>query len=342
MTKFNSYRRLMLSLTVVGALATACDDNDEIAVDPDAEYDVVLDVPDEQNENVNVTADQGDILAKIHFVSPEDKMKRLYITKNVGGAGEEIFTPEEQVDDKPDGSIDLANKSGKDFEFQFKLDVPSGITAGTVVYKFWTTTGVGDFRDQNKRAAVGPATITLVYGNSNTNPTAQVNTFNNITLAAPLNNGTSKTFVSVLENKDNVNGQVYTISQGVEYVSYWDFGYVYLMGGDLHATFTSTYDYRTDVVDIASIAKTTKDELNKAYFATTTMTTAQFDAVTLTTELAALEVSSASPQTISFLEANDVIAFQTAYGKKGLIKIDAVSPGNGSTGSITFDIKVQP
>ncbi len=340
MRRFDSYRRVLLSLTVVGMLAAACDDNDEITADPNAEFDVVLDVPAETNENVQVTAGQEDILAKVHFTASDDRMKRLYITRNVGGAGEEIFVPQEAVDDKPDGSIDLARKTGTEFDFQFELPVPDGITQGTVVYKFWTTTGVGDFRDQTKRLAVGPGTITLVFGGNNA--TAEVNTFNDITLSAPLGDGTSKTFVSLLENKANANGQVYTISQGIEYVSYWDFGYVYLMGEDKHATLTSTNEYRIDVVNIPTLTGVTKDELNKAYFAATDWTSVQFDAVKATTELNSVAVSSASPQTISFLEVGDVVAFQTQYGKKGLIRVDAITPGNGTNGSIKFDIKVQP
>jgi hypothetical protein len=325
----------MLSLTVVGMLAAACDDNDEIAVDPDADYDVVLDVPAETNENVNVTSADGSISAKVHFTSADDNdMKRLYITKNVGGQGEEQFVTLEKVDTKPDGSIDLTGKNSNDFEFAFELPVPSAITAGTVVYKFWTTTGNGDFRDVNQRKAVGPATITLVYGGANA--AAEVNSFNDLTLAAPLGNGTSNTFVSLLD------GKVYKISQGVEFVSYWDFGYVYLMGEDKHATLTSTYDYRTDVVNIPTVASTTKEELNMTYFATTGMTSAQFDAVKVTSDLATLEVSNASSQSVSFLEVGDVIAFQTQYGKKGVIRVDAISPGNGTDGSIKIDIKVQP
>ncbi|MBT1689271.1 hypothetical protein [Dawidia soli] len=335
MRKFDSYRRVMLSLTVVGMLAAACDDNDEIAVDPNAEFDVVLDVPSETNEDVTVTSSQGSITAKVHFTSTDKSMKRLYITENVGGQGEEIYEPKEDIDLKADGSIDLTGKNDEDFEFQFELPVPSGITAGTVVYKFWTTTGNGDFRDVNQRLAVGPATITLVYG-SGTNEEADVKTYNDLTLAAPLGDGSSETFVSLLD------GEIYRIDQGVEFVSYWDFGYVYLMGEDKHATLTSSYDYLTEVVNIPVVASTTKEELNKTYFATTTMSSEDFDAVDESDDLANLAVSNQSAQTVSFLEVGDVVAFQTQYGKKGLIRIDDIAPGNGSDDWMKIDIKVQP
>ena len=334
MKRFNSYRRVLLSLTVVGMLATACDDNDEIAVDPDADFDVVLDVPAETNENVNVTAGQGSILAKVHFTSTDKSMKRLYITENVGGQGEEIFTPTEKVDTKADGSIDLTGKNDEDFEFQFELPVPSGITAGTVIYKFWTTTGNGDFRDVEQRKAVGPSTITLIYGGAN--EAAEVKSYSNLKLAAPLADGTSNTFVSALD------GKIYKISQGVEFVSYWDFGYVYLMGEDKHATLTSTAAYLTSVVNIPEKASTTADELNKAYFAETLLDAEAFNNVDASSDLAGPVVTTASSQSISFLEAGDVVAFMTQYGKKGLIHVDAVTGTNGSDGYIQIDIKVQP
>jgi hypothetical protein len=314
-------------------LATACDDNDEIAVDEDADFDVVLDAPAETNENVNVTSSQGSILAKVHFTSAAGDMKRLYITKNVGGQGEEPFVTLEKVDTKQDGSIDLTGKNDEDFEFQFELPVPSAITAGTVIYKFWTTTGNGDFRDVNQRKAVGPSTITLVYGGANA--AAKVDSYSNLKLSAPLGNGTSKTFVSLLD------GKVYTISQGTEFVSYWDFGYVYLLGGEKGATLTSTNDYLKEVVDIPTLASTTKDELNKTYFVNTDMTAEQFTAVNVASDLAPLEVSEAS-QTVSFLEIGSVVAFKTQYGKKGVIRVTDLEAGNGTEGYITIDIKVQP
>jgi hypothetical protein len=325
----------MLSLTVVGALATACDDNDEIAVDPDAKFDVELDVPAETNKDVQITQemkDKGTILAKVHFVSSDDKMKRLYITRNVGGAGDEKFIPLEEVDDKPDGSIDVERKSGQEFDYQFELEVPDAITTGTVVYKFWTTTGVGDFRDDTKRRAFGPATITLRYGG--TNAAANVKTYSGLKLDAPLANGTSTTFVSLLD------GKRYKISDGADFVSYWDFGYSFLMTNEAGATFTSPYSYNPDIVNIPTLTNVAKDELNKTYFATTDLTLTEFNAVKVESDLNSIEVSEAN-QAVSFLEVGDVVAFKTKYNQKGLIYVRELTPGNGSAGNITIDVKVQ-
>lgn len=330
MTRFNSYRRLMLSLTVVGALATACDDNDEITANPDAEFDVVLDVPEKSNVDVDVTPNQGSILAKVHFLSPDNNMKRLYITRNVGGAGEEKFIQEEQVDDKPDGSIDVEKRSGKEFEYQFELEVPSSITAGTVVYKFWTTSGVGDYRDSQKRLLYA-GTITLKYGGNN-NTSTEVKSYTGLTLRAPLDNGTSETFVSALD------GELYKISEGAEYVAYWDFGYIYRTNEK--ATLYSTSTYLPIAVDIPDLTGIAQAELNKTYFASTGLTAAQFTAIKLESELGALEVPETSQNVFNLMEGS-VVAFKTQYGQKGLIHVADLNEGNGTEGFIKIDIKVQ-
>jgi hypothetical protein len=320
----------MLSLAVVGALATACDDNDEIAIDPDADFDAVLDVPAESNVDVNVTPTQGSILAKVHFVSPDNNMKRLYITRNVGGAGDEKFIQNEKVDDKPDGSIDVEKKSGKEFEYQFELDVPSSITAGTVVYKFWTTSGVGDYRDSQKRLLYA-GTITLKYGGNN-NASTEVKSYTGLTLRAPLDNGTSETFVSALD------GKLYKISEGAEYVAYWDFGYIYRQAEK--ATLYSTATYLTIAVDIPKLTNVAVADLNKTYFASTDRTPAQFAAVKLESELDALQVPETSQNALNLVK-NSVVAFKTQYGQKGLILVTDLNEGNGTEGFIKIDIKVQ-
>jgi hypothetical protein len=329
MRRFNSYLRVLLSLTVVGMLATACDDNDEIAVDPNADFDVVLNVPAETNQDVEVTKDKGTILAKVHFVSTDDKMRRLYITRNVGGAGDEKFIPLEEVDDKPDGSIDVESKAGKEFDYQFKLPVPDNISAGTVVYKFWTTTGVGDFRDDEKRRAFGPATITLKYGGNN--QAAAVKSYTGLKLDAPLENGLSNTFVSLLD------GKVYQINEA-DYVAYWDFGYIYRTNEK--ATLYSTSTYLPIAVDIPDLTGVAQTELNKTYFVSTAMTVAEFDAVKVESDLDKIEVSEAS-QNIFNLVKDSIVAFKTQYGQKGLIRVTELKEGNGTDGYITISIKVQ-
>jgi hypothetical protein len=340
----NKFATLLLAATAF--FAVSCDDNDEIKVDPNAEFDAVLEVkeagPANPNADVIVDANTAStILAKVSFTSTTKSMTRLYITKNVKGQGEEIYEPTENIDLKGDGAVDLTGKNDKAFEFQFTLPVTAGVGTGTVVYKFWTTDGNGDFRDQAKRLAVGPGTITLKYGTA-TNPavgTAPVNSYSAKILAAPLLDGTSLTFISLLD------GVIYKIKDGAEFAKLWDFGYYYTtqQGASLastsayEASFANTTTGET-FVDVDGIAGTT--DLNKAYFSLSTKTSADFDAVAKAEDLNF--ITPATTQKISGLTAGNIVAFVDQYGKKGLIRVVEVKGTTGATDYIKIDIKVQP
>jgi hypothetical protein len=340
MRKFKSYCTALI-VAMAALSVVSCDNNDEIAVDPNAQYDAVLTVNEgDVNKNTDVTVNastQSTINAKVEFNSTTVTMRRLYITQNIKGAGETTYEPSENIDLKADGAVDLESGTGKTFAHAFKLPVPSGIGEGTVVYKFWTTTGNGDFRDQNQRLAVGPGTITLKFGAA-TNPgsgTAAVKSFSDVKLVAPLADGTSNTFVSLLD------GKTYNVNQGIEYVSRWDFGYLYSVTSDA-ATLRAPYNYPTIAIDIATKASTTNDELNKIYFKNSTKTTADFDAVTKSSDLDFVSVTASNDNiVVTQLTANDVVEFIDQYGNKGLIKVLQVNGTNGSDGFIRIAIKVQ-
>jgi len=338
MKKFtNQYVALLFAAATV--FSVGCDDNDEIAVDPNADFDVVLDVTEGKtpvNQDVTVDANTSStILAKVTFTATTStlKMYRLYITQNVAGAGEEIFKPTESIDLKGDGSVDLEKDNKSTFEFQFKLPVPSGVSTGTVVYKFWTTTGNGDFRDQSKRLAVGPGTITLKYGTSTTNPEAKVKSYSAKVLAAPLNDGSSATFISL------VNGTVYKIKDQAEFAAYWDFGYYNTNAEGAALSSTNYYETAFNFVKVSTITGLATTDLNKAYFATSTKTSADFDKVAVAGDLK--DVATGTSQKITNLKVGDVIQFTDNYGKKGLIRVTEIKGTFNSGDYIKLDIKVQ-
>lgn len=342
MIKIKNYFK---SFLVVGIsfFAVSCHNNDEIKVDPNATYDATLAVkeagPSNPNVDVNVDANTAStIKAKVSFTSTTKDMTRLYITQNISGKGETLYHPSESIDMKADGSVDLTSKNSKTFDFQFNLPVPAGVGSGTVVYKFWTTYGNGDFRDISQRLAVGPGTITLKYG-AGTNPaigTASVKSYSDVKLTAPLADGSSKTFVSTLD------GKTYNVSQGVEFVSLWDFGYLYSVTSDA-ATLRAPYNYPSVAIDIPAKASTTNDELNKVYFKKSTKTTSNFDAIETSSDLNFVTTTTADVNlVVTQLAVNDVVEFIDQYGKKGLIKVLQVVPGNGVDGFIRIAIKVQP
>lgn len=336
MRKFTSqYVALLFAAATV--FSVGCDDNDEIAVDPNAEYDVTLDVkegdPATLDAPVAVDANtKSTILAKVIFTSTTKSMKRLYITQNVAGQGETIYEPTEDIDLKGDGAVDLEKGNGLNFEYGFHLPVPSGVSTGTVVYKFWTTTGNGDFRDMSQRLAVGPGTITLKYG-TGLNPAAKVKAFSAKILAAPLADGTSPTFVSL------ANGSIYKINEGAEFAAFWDFGYYNTQAEGASLTSTSYYDTAFPYVEISKKSGIAAADLNNAYFATSTVTSAEFDAVTTSENLKNV---AASNRKITELAKGDIVQFTDNYGKKGLIRVVDIVGDDGSNDYIKIDIKVQP
>lgn len=342
MKRFRNYCTSLL-LVAVACFAVSCDDNEEIKVDPNTEFDAILDVSEggAANPNVNVVVDANTtsiIDAKVSFTSTTKSMKRLYITRNVSAAGEEKFEPTENIDLKGDGAVDLEGGDDNSFSYHFKLPVPSGVSTGTVVYKFWTTTGNGDFRDQTQRLAVGPGTITLTYG-AGTNPSsgiAPVKSFTDVKLTAPLADGTSETFISLLD------GETYNVKQGIEYVSLWDFGYLYSTATSDAATLRAAYNYPTIAIDIPTLASTTNSELNKVYFQNSLKSVSDFDGVSKGADLDFVSVSKVDGNlVVPNLVANDVVEFIDQYGKKGLIKVLQVNGTNGSDGFIRIAIKVQ-
>ena len=284
----------------------------------------------------------GTVEGRVVFTTISDKQKRLYITQTTpDGVTEPFEIPElSNKSTKADGSIDLDGEATGALDFTFTLNVPSSLEDGSYVYNFWSTTGKGDYRDSEKRLLIGVGTIEVTIG-SGINSNESVRTFNGVTiLEAPLGDGISDTFMSLL------NGDTYTINQGAEVAALWDFGYYY--GNTGKASFASANDYLSDIFDILPVANENieagedtieRSDLNVMYFALTTKTTADFDAITISSQLD--DIVQSTSQRVNELEIGDVVEFVDVYGVKGLIKVNDISPGFGSAGSITFDIKAQ-
>ena len=81
----------------------------------------------------------------------------------------------------------------------------------------------------------------------------------------------------------------------------------------------STYDYPSNIVDIVTIAGTTKEDLNHAYFALATLSVAEFDAISNSTELD--YITQSTSETITDLAVDNVIEFVDNYGKKESTKL---------------------
>lgn len=340
---------LLIPVLASMTLLSSCGKDDDNITPDDTEpgqeeptYDVELimaEGDDDAEESASVTADQGTVSARIYLTSTDVSMRRMYITQNIGGAGETDYEIDADVDKKSDGSIDVVAAKSNEIEYVIDLPVPSGISEGTVTYKVWTTSGRGDYRDTEKNLAVGVGTITLNYGG--TNPDAEVKSYTETLLAAPLADGSSESFVSLK------NGDLYEINQGEEFAAFWDFGYFYSAAstGSYEASLASTSNYEAAfasdagaIVKVSELAGTT--DLNNCYFAVSTKTVADFDAIATAGDLE--DISKSSEEVATNLVADNIIEFVDNYGKKGLIKVVEVKGTYNSGDYIKIEIKVQP
>lgn len=339
----------LLMAMIMGVSFTSCEEDEGfLSVDDDIDTDLELIVTEggtASSKTVYVNdlepgAAEVEVIVK--FTSVNEKMNRLYITENIAGAGAEIYELDiEGLNKKADGSVDLGSEEEYGFTYRIPFPVLSEMDNGTVEYQLWATSGRGDYRDTEKRLVAGPGIITVNYGGDNPTNIA-VNKFSAKLLSAPLADGSSETFISVLD------GNIYKLSEGEEFASFWDFGYYYTTNAALSSTyeypalFNHDNDSSTPTVAIATLTSTPQEELNHFYFAESAMSVTEFDGIAFSNELNALTVSTSDAEEIKNLSVNDVIEFVDNYGKKGLIKVVEIEPGYGVGDYIKLDIKVQP
>lgn len=324
----------------------------------------VFDSPKDDNDDVaTLIINQGDpskdiftakangevgtsVPGRVIYTSTDITQRRLYITQNISGAGDMPFNDFALTSKdlkkalKADGSIDLDGATKKEIDFTFDLPVPN-IDNGSIVYSFWTTTGKGDFRDPNKRKALGVGTITVTVG-TGTNPKAEVHSYTGIKLFAPDSEGKTETFFSLL------NETVYKINVGSEFRAFWDFGYYYGVSSpsDGHfasfcstATYDATFGFPVEGLK-PSDSEDADETLNEMFFGSSNFDVTAFDNVALSGDLDFIVKT--NNQNITNLEVGDIVEFVDNYGKKGLIKVTFIKAGYGNEDYIEFDVKVQP
>ena len=338
----------VLAFVATSLFLTSCTNENEGIFDPTDPtpegptiYNLIVNPTNTANtdeRNVQATAAAGGTITVNANFTGEKTMRRLYMTKN--NFSENLGAQPYEYplgSKKSDGSINLDGDDKKEFTFQFTFDAPEN--EGEIVqYVLWTTRERGDFRDISNDNAIADdayGTITIKAGASATGSSADFRSFTQTILAAPLADGTSKTFVSVYNN------ETYKISEGEETAALWDFGYLY--GTNSKAGFYSASDFPLSGFggkSVEEVSGVSKAELNKCYFTLSTKTTAEFDAANNSSDLNN-SLSTSSSQRIQNLEVGSVVAFVDQYGNQGLIKVTAIVPGNGTAGRITFNVKVQ-
>lgn len=347
MKKISKFK-IFMPLIAAAALTFSCSSDDSVFTNPtDDKGDpievknklIVTEAGTDDVRKLNIESSELSVPVSVKFTTETNSMKRLYITSNTNGLGDEPYTFENpDVDSKKDGSVDLPPNKNNEFEYLINFPTPVDVDNSTIVYTLWTTTGRGDFRDTAKRnsfitkdqteTVVG--TITIKKGTGGTSSSESVRELKDIKLFAPLGDGTSKTFTSMY------NGAVYEISTGEETAALWDFGYYY--GVTNKASLSSTSSYPTNIIDVPTISKVPADQLNKCYLGLSSKTAAQFTAITLDSELDAITQS--SEQAIKNLNKDDIIEFVDQYGNKGLIHVKELKAGDGDGDYILIDMKL--
>ena len=350
-------KKLFSKLLMVGALAglfiaNGCSSDDEVVTDPTTDdFDVTLEFSDATASVSSPVVEpyasvdgQTSIKARL-LITATKTIRRIYVTQNVAGTGDEPYDLRaaglSNKTTKPDGSIDVESDA-QPLDYTLTLPIPTGVgTNGTVVYKIWATNGRGDYRDPENSLAAGIGEIDITVG-TGTNPATPVKEYTTTILAAPLDDGSSESWISLLD------GQKYKISDGSEYGKLWDFGYYY--GATGFASLASAYRFPqlfdnggTALVGISDLIGIDRAELNKVAFSTSSKTSADFDGITTFGDLNYVSLSIDADNTqgrINTLAAGDVIDFIDNYGKKGAIRVVSIS--GDFAGSITIDIKVQP
>jgi hypothetical protein len=144
------------------------------------------------------------------------------------------------------------------------------------------------------------------------------------------NNPTGSSFASI-------NGNIYTLDQAFANQALID--YLYWWGASTSATIGSPAD--TNAAKVFNTGNYKLDNWtikNDTKFKITTVTPAAFDAMTDDKDIK--DIADGADQThIGGLAVDQVFAFITASGKKGLIKVKSIT--EGSDGSLTMDVKVQ-
>ncbi|MFK7952724.1 MAG: hypothetical protein AB8B73_07730 [Ekhidna sp.] len=338
----------LLPLIALFSLVTiiSCEEDPDIIGDPDpdpvAEFDARLNTAasDSLSATVFLTdVEDSKVDVFISFSSTDETMRRLYATINVQDQGAEAYDLPLSADKKADGSLELDGPQGE--AFAINLDIPtSGLPeSGTVVMKFWTTTGRGDYRDATKRQATQVMTLTVQV--TGVNPDRTLVETNDVRLVAPLGDASSETFTS------NVDCKTYKISDGEEFAAFWDFGFYYLNSTGVSLASTEAFpalfanpDTETGgLVSVNAFLGIDETEVNKAYFAMSDGSVT-YDAATVA-NLANTPVSTSSAQEITQIEVGDEIFMLDQYGKRGIIKVTGLVGSFGSDGYIEYDIKLE-
>lgn len=246
-------------------------------------------------------------------ISSNEELVSLYIEEStLSNPASEILSTVPA--DALDADLEFANNLTS-VQVTYRYHIPATIAAGSTI-------NIGFEVEDNATIGNEEVTITVV---SAANP---INTFTAVLMGAQ-SNTTNGSYL------DAHAGQVYMQAQAVNNQALIDMVYYY--GASNLATFAAP----SDVTVGGGAGNLTLCEgwttKNATKFGTSAVTVAQFDA--MTNDAAISQVTGLADSKIVQVDVDDVFAFETSDGKKGLIKVTALTAN--ATGSITITVKMQ-
>jgi hypothetical protein len=253
-----------------------------------------------------ITLDAGvDAATLTGTIVAEAKLKQVTVYKTVG-LSESLL---ETITDFESGEITTTD----DINYSFRIDI-TGITEETTI----KITAL----DKDDQEASQSIVIQVTLGNPVTSHTGVV-------LGAQGN-------TTLGSSCDLDEGDVYKVAEARTNASLVDAIYVWDISG-ISPVLAAPIDAAVNTGGIVSWCSINWSPKNDTKFKATDMTTAEFDAVEYDAAITA--ITGINDTKIVDFAANDVIAFETDGGKKGLIKVTAIS--GTEAGTLTFDIKIQ-
>ena len=181
------------------------------------------------------------------------------------------------------------------------------------------------FDDSGNTAAVNlvvTTTVVVAYGD--------VNSWTGILLGSYQNVSNGSSFASS-------NGTVYTITNAKTNCTLIDWLYYY--GAVNSATIAAPNDADAGTVFVGANGLSTWSHLNATTFKKVTDVISNFDGISNDSIVLIETQTGVTATSVTSLAVNDILAFITEPGKKGLLKVTAIDPG--AAGTITYNVKVQ-
>jgi hypothetical protein len=177
--------------------------------------------------------------------------------------------------------------------------------------------------DKDGQSATTSLQITTVLG------TTPINSFP-MKILGSYDSQTGSSFASI-------DGSVYTLAEAFAHQASVDF--LYWWGASTNATIGAPDDANAALVYTGANGLPNWTTKNATRFVLTTLTVAEFDAITDGNVLASEAAGATTLTRMGQLVVDNVFGFKTQTGKYGLIKVTNIN--EGAAGDITIDVKVQ-